>query len=262
MSRFTRDTQVEQLDEHRWRAQLREGWRIGTVPNGGYVLSVAGRVLREALPHSDPQSANAFYLAPTETGPIDCEVEVLRRGRGSSQACVRMSQAGELKTHVTASYSDLGAPSGADWSSVARPDIPPWSACAARAEERVEFYREGVEIRLASGAELWARREPNGSGEFQGWVHFRDGGDADTLALLLFADAVWPPIFTVFGPQRWVPTVELTVQVRRAPAPGPLQVRFRSRYLTGGVVEEDGELWDSAGALVAISRQMAKIRVS
>jgi hypothetical protein len=55
--------------------------------------------------------------------------------------------------------------------------------------------------------------------------------------------------------------VELTVQVRARPAPGPLQARLFSRHLTRGVIEEDGEYWDSTGQLVAISRQTAKIRV-
>jgi hypothetical protein len=59
----------------------------------------------------------------------------------------------------------------------------------------------------------------------------------------------------------WVPTLELTVQVRAHPAPGPLQVRLCSRHLSAGVLEEDGEYWDSAGRLVAISRQTAKVRI-
>ena len=55
--------------------------------------------------------------------------------------------------------------------------------------------------------------------------------------------------------------MELTVQVRAHPAPGPLQVRLASRHMSKGVIEEDGEYWDSAGQLVAISRQTAKVRL-
>jgi hypothetical protein len=49
--------------------------------------------------------------------------------------------------------------------------------------------------------------------------------------------------------------------VRAHPAPGPLQIRLLSRHMTGGVLEEDGEIWDNAGQLVAISRQTAKFRL-
>jgi hypothetical protein len=45
------------------------------------------------------------------------------------------------------------------------------------------------------------------------------------------------------------------------PAPGPLQARFYSRHMTSGVIEEDGEFWDSEGQLVCICRQTAKIRL-
>lgn len=261
MSQFERDTMVEQIAENLWRGHLRQGWRIGAVPNGGYVLAVAGRVLGEALRHRDPLSVNAFYLAPTVLGPVDCRVEVLREGRNTTHASLQMLQQGELKVQVTAAYTDLSALQGESWSAKPRPQYPPWEDCTPTAQDHVEFFRERVEIRLVSGAEVFSRREPNGSGEFRGWIRLRDGAPPDPISLLMFADAFAPPAFTIFGPLHWVPTVELTVQVRGQPAPGPLQARFYSRHLTRGVIEEDGEYWDSAGQLVAISRQTARLRL-
>ena len=55
----------------------------------------------------------------------------------------------------------------------------------------------------------------------------------------------------------WVPTVELTVHVRGTPAPGPLRVAFRCRFILDGLLDEEGEIWDSTGALVAQSRQLS-----
>lgn len=262
MSQFARDTAVTRVDEHLWRAQLCPGWRVGgEVFNGGYLLAIAGRALSEALPHRDPLSVNAFYLAPAVLGPVDCRVEVLRTGRNTSHATLQMSQDGELKVQVTAAYTELAGLAGANWSAGPRPEHPPFQQCSPSVQDRVEFFRERVEVRLASGAEVFTRREPDGSGEFRGWVRLRDGADPDPISLLMFADALAPPVFTVFGPLHWVPTVELTVQVRGHPAPGPLQARFCSRHLTRGVLEEDGEFWDSAGQLVALSRQTAKLRM-
>jgi acyl-CoA thioesterase len=55
-------------------------------------------------------------------------------------------------------------------------------------------------------------------------------------------------------------TIELTVHVRARPAPGWLACRSYTRFVTGGYHEEDFEVWDSAGTLVAQSRQLALIR--
>jgi acyl-CoA thioesterase len=261
MSQFARETAVEPLGDNLWRGELCRGWRIGAVPNGGYVLAVAGQVLRQALPHRDPLSVNAFYLAPTVLGPIDCRVEALRSGRSTSFATVQMIQQGEPRVQVTAAYSDLERLQGESWSGRPRPLFPPWESCPESGQEGLEF-KQRVEIRMVSGGDVFTRGRRNGSGEFCGWVRHRDGSDPDAISLLMFADAFPPPAFTVFGPQKWVPTVELTVQVRAHPAPGPLQARFYSRHLTRGVIEEDGEFWDSAGRLVCISRQTAKLWVA
>ncbi len=42
-------------------------------------------------------------------------------------------------------------------------------------------------------------------------------------------------------------------------APRPRRCAFRSRFLHGGLLVEDGEVWDTAGNLVAQSSQLALI---
>lgn len=259
MASFEEETAVTRVAENHYRGELCEGWRVGAVPNGGYVLAIAGRALREALPHNDPLSVNAFYLAPTALGPIDCHVQLLRVGKGTSFAEVRMEQEGELKVKVTAAYTDLANLSGENWQLNERPEFPAWEECESSGQ-KVE-YSSRVELRLVRGQEVFRDRAPNGTGEFCGWVQLRDGSDPTAISLLTIADAMPPPVLTLYGPVGWVPTVELTVQVRAHPAPGPVQCRLATRYLTEGVVEEDGEYWDSSGKLVALSRQTAKFRL-
>jgi len=47
------------------------------------------------------------------------------------------------------------------------------------------------------------------------------------------------------------------VHLRARPASGWLACRTWTRYVGGGYHEEDFEVWDSAGMLVAQSRQLA-----
>jgi acyl-CoA thioesterase len=260
MSQFEKDTAVEKVSDQLYMGEVVEGWRVGEVPNGGYVLAIAGRALREALPHRDPLSVSAFFLAPAILGPIECRVNVLRTGRATSFAEVGMYQNDEMKIKVTAAYTDIDRLRGENWSNVERPHFKPWDECEPSPQKGLEF-RQRAELRLEAGIEVFTERRPDGSGEFRGWLQHADAAPADAISLLMFADAMPPPIFTALGPVGWVPTLELTVQVRAHPAPGPLQVRVSSRQLTQGVVEEDGELWDSEGKLVAISRQTAKVRI-
>ncbi|MFK8019860.1 MAG: thioesterase family protein [Pseudomonadales bacterium] len=262
MSFFEVDTKIEQLDDHRWRAELKSGWRVGTVPNGGYVLAIAGRVLSAALPHKDPLTVNAFYLAPTSLGEVICEVEILRKGKGTSFAQLRMFQEGELKLQVMAAYTTLENLQGPSWSSAQAPDYAAWEKCHSLQQPSHLEIAQRVEIRLTEGNSLFDSKRLNGDGVFGGWIQHRDGAAADPFALLMFADAMPPPVFTVYGFQSWVPTVELTVQVRGRPAPGPLKMRVRTRHLSDGVLEEDGEIWDINDQLVAVSRQTAKLRIS
>ena len=93
-----------------------------------------------------------------------------------------------------------------------------------------------------------------------GWIRFRDGRAPDTLAALLFADAFPPSVFGLLGMVGWVPTVELTVHVRRRPAPGWMLGQFRTHDLSDGRMIEDGALWDSQGQLVVQSRQLGLVR--
>jgi len=257
---FEQATAVTRVDEGLWRGEIVPGWRIGAVPNGGYVLAIAGRALAEALPHPDPLTLNIFYIAPTVIGAIDCQVTVLRSGGSTSHAMVQMFQNGELKASVTAAYTNIERLQGESWSSVVRPDIGAIEDYPSTGVHGIEI-RESVDMHYASGGEVFRRGEPDGSGCFNGWVQLSDGSDPGVLGLLLFADVMAPPVFTVYGALQWVPTLDLSVQVRAHPAPGPLQGRFQSRYMTRGIVEEDGELWDSSGTLVAVSRQTSKVRV-
>ena len=84
MGQFETDTAVTKIADNRWTATCQRGWRIGSTINGGYVLSLMARAPREALPHRDPLSINAFYFSPCVLGECEIEVETLKENRGTS----------------------------------------------------------------------------------------------------------------------------------------------------------------------------------
>jgi len=73
------------------------------------------------------------------------------------------------------------------------------------------------------------------------------------------ADCSLPAVLTLNVPRMWVPTLEYTVYFRGVPGPGPLKVFSQSRHLTNGYVEEDFDVLDCQGRLVAQSHQLALV---
>jgi acyl-CoA thioesterase len=259
------DTQVRRVGEHLWRGEVSDRWSIGPYPNGGYVLTIALNAIRQELPHPDPFTVTAHYLSPPQHAPIDVEVEVIRSGRAHSTAMARMLQDGKERVRVLANYGDHTQSQGPTIIQAQPPEMPPPDACARQGEPTapmpnglVAAIRERVEVRPAPGTMGWARGERSGRAEVGGWLRFADGRPVDTHALPLVADAMPPAIFDA-SPGGWVPTLELTVHVRARPAPGWMRCWFRTRFLINGYLEEDGEVWDEQGNLVALSRQLARL---
>ena len=110
----------------------------------------------------------------------------------------------------------------------------------------------------AQGAKLHNRLAERS--EMRGWMQLRNDHPYDVPSLLMLADAFPPAVLASFGMVAWVPTIELTVSIRNLPASRWLNCALRTRFVTCELLEADGEVWDEAGRLIAISRQMAQIR--
>ena len=101
--------------------------------------------------------------------------------------------------------------------------------------------------------------KPSMRGLIQGWLRLRDGREPDTTMLALALDA-FPPVAFDLGLYGWTPTLEFTGHIRRRPEPGWLRVALSTGNLGGGLMEEDAQIWDSSGNLVAQSRQLCSVR--
>jgi hypothetical protein len=117
-----------------------------------------------------------------------------------------------------------------------------------------------IDLRLDPECAGWITGRPAERSEHKGYVTFRSPRPLDIPAVLLFADTFPPCVWATQGMHTWVPTIEFSVNIRKIPETETLKGIFRTRFISCGLVEEDGELWDEDGHLVALSRQIAKYR--
>ncbi|WP_299533881.1 thioesterase family protein [uncultured Streptomyces sp.] len=266
-SEFDRDTAVTRRSEGVYDTELSAGWTIFSAVNGGYLLAMLGRTLGDALPHPDPFSVSAHYLSASVPGPAVIRTQTVRGGRTLSTGQASLFQFREDGTEVErirvlATYGDLDALADEVRTSAVAPAMPPIEQCLGTADGNAPIpagsaITERLDIKLDPATVGWALGQPSGKGEMRGWFQLSDGRDPDPFSLLLAVDALPPTAFEI-GLKGWTPTIELTTHIRCRPAPGPLLVSLVTRNLAGGYMEEDGEVWDSAGRLVAQSRQLAR----
>ncbi|MGE0312981.1 MAG: thioesterase family protein [Lautropia sp.] len=264
MSQFDDETRLSRTADDRFEGRVHAAYNIGTNPNGGYLMAIAVAAVRARVPqHPDPLSVTVHYQRPG-AGDEACEVvtEVLRSGRSVSTVRAQLLQQGKPRLDLVAAMGVLPSPEAVAANpslTIPPPAMPAPDACIARTGavqgifipllERMDILLHPDESKPASMNEA----------RVSGYARFRDGRAPDTLSALLFADAFPPAVFSLLGLVGWVPTIELTVHVRRRPAPGWVLGRFRVDDLADGRMIEDGALWDSEGTLFARSRQLAML---
>ena len=275
MNDFDLETRLEAVDQAhpaadaadpaagRYSGQVSPAYNIGNNPNGGYLLALAAKALCQAAPgHPDALSITVHYLRPGLAGqPCWIDTQLLRSGRSLSTLRASLVQDGSPRLEVLAAMGDLGRASDVPARlALPLPELPPPEDCLGRSADAQGVglpILDRLDIRLHPGQ---ARPGAAGQARVSGWIRLRDGRPPDALACLLFADAFPPAVFGLLGMVGWVPTVELTVQLRARPAPGWVRGAFWAQDLADGRVIEDGALWDSSGRLVLQSRQLALVR--
>jgi acyl-coenzyme A thioesterase PaaI-like protein len=271
---FDTDSRVWPADaDGRFAAELTDRWNgtAGAV-NGGYMLATCTRALGLAMPFPDPVVVSGFFLRPGTAGPAEVRSSVIRSGRTMAFGEAALTQEGKDIVRATAAFARLGGagrdsagpdsvgPDGADpdgpvFLDGTPPALPPPAECVgvpvasfglASIAERIEFR----------SAELpgWFRGQPSGRPASEFWMRFADGREADLLSLPLLVDSTAPSVLELGAGST---TIQLTVHLRAHPAPGWLACRATTRFVSRGYHEEDFEVWDSAGTLVAQSRQLA-----
>ncbi len=258
---FDVDTAVQQVAEHRYRADVSDRWGLlAGHANGGYALGVAASALAASSDYPDPISVTAHFLRRVVPGPAELDVEPVRVGRRLWVGQTSLVQDGKEKLRVVANFADLAATTGRTEIRASAPALPPPEDCVALSGSDAPAsltLAQRLDYRY-SRLPGWRSGRPGGSLVEEFWMRFAPEPverDADTLALCSLVDMGTPPVLDI-GELNST-TIELTVHVRAVPAPGWLACRASTRFVIAGYHEEDFEIWDSSGRLVAQSRQLA-----
>lgn len=261
MHRFDQDMALEKTGNTIISGRISDEWSINGNPNGGYLMALMLAAMLEHTEKKHPAIVTANYIGPTrvdEDGRFD--VETIARGKTFDRMQATLTQQGKEKVRAWGTFVEHGDCPGDPRYERTPPPVEELDRCIAIPEfGRYTLYRH-MDVRLDPACAGWFQGQLTDISEHKGWIRFKEPRPLDALALVLMADAFPPPVMSSHGMQAWVPTIEFSVNIRSIPESSWLKARFRSRYITCGLVEEDGELWDENGDLVAISRQIAQFR--
>jgi len=273
----------------KWTGRELSGrWMNGKVPSGGFCASLLMVAIGKEFENRDGSvkkalSAGCLFLDACVPGPYEVTVDVIKAGRSVSTAQASLVQDGREKIRVLATF---GAPKAEPSSTTLTPDraappmLPPVEQCTEpfaeggtanapdQIRDRIVLMLAPDEAKMMTGVRAMnadgtvqarddSAKSKDAKAAYQGYMKFRDDSPITRDSLLPFADASIPPVLAV-SPGGWVPTMSWSAVLLKDPNPsGWLKFKFSSRQLHDGFTNEEGEIWDSDGNLVALTQQLA-----
>lgn len=277
---FLDGTRVRRVEPGRYDAVIDEAWNLRPLPQGGVVTALALRAMADELgePAQRLRTLHTSFVAQVASGPVEIEVELLRRGRSMSHLRAEVRNPGAARGHLTTGifgtsrkgfdFTDLAPPSD-----VADPDDCPSFRDPAPddelAFEPMPFWADLVEGRPVLGHAPWDDYVPDRA-ERVAWYRFDDppfldDGTIDPLGLVVLADTMPGAVGEKLGPQpgNWfAPSVDLTVHLFDECRSPWVLGHNRARHAGDGYASADMALWDygpdfrSEPRLVAYATQL------
>jgi hypothetical protein len=271
---FDRDMGFLEESDGGLSLHLSDQWSINHVLNGGFSMALLTRaMMKETLAKetlANPARAaedknlvaciaTANYMDRCDPGPARIFVETICESRHFIRKQARLVQAGRERIRIMGTFiKPVDAVVPQCYEKEAEPVVLPEQCIKVAAMGRGYSLFDRVDLRLDPECAGWTRGKLTDRSVQKGWVRFKQERNVDVPAITFFADTFPPCVFASRGVVGWVPTIEYSVNVRQLPVPGWLRGIFTTRFISSGLVEEDGELWDEENNLIAISRQIAK----
>ncbi|MHA7985301.1 thioesterase family protein [Rathayibacter sp. CAU 1779] len=294
--RFSEVSAVTRLDATHFTTEIDGSWGVGGKPNGGYLTAVLARAAvetaAEVADHPHPLAVSAHFCSSPDAGGAEIETELLQSGRTVTRVRASLRQGGRVCVDVVATLGRLnptpgstGSGESGEWTGSGG-STGSGAASAAQGTPEASWWARGVPERDVRDADDYVRFRlprganppglsdqlrltlspesvrsltgaPTGDGELRGWLALPGDEAFDPISLQFALDAMPPATFDIGPMTGWVPTLQFTTYVRALPAPGPIHLLHRAHLLADGLVDETCYAWDSTGAPVAHSTQLA-----
>ncbi|HWJ08962.1 MAG TPA: thioesterase family protein [Nocardioides sp.] len=248
----------ERVDAGRHLVHVTADWNTANqTPNGGYVLALLQHAVLLESAHPDALSISITYFRPALPGAAEIVVREVRRGRRVSTYDAVLVQGEKEVAHAVVSTHDWDAAGTVEHTPHAAPAVPRPEDCAdvgAQIPQGMVPILDRYSYR-APQVPGWLSGSPSGVTESVCWIRAADERPVDALLAGAMVDA-FPPVTAEIGHLASA-TIQLTVHYRRRPETVWALGHVTSRHVIAGYHDEDVELWDEQGRLVAQSRQLA-----
>jgi hypothetical protein len=260
MNLFDTDVLLEETGNSHFTGVVSDNWSVNGNPNGGYLMAmIASAMLRKSDKKETP-TVTANYVSRCVPGEAEISVSEIARSRQFTRFEARLSQEGKEKIRALGTFVSGNNGCAVHRYETKAPELAPIGECVKMAPLPKYTLFHNLDLRLDPACAGWLSGKLSNVSQNKGYFGFADGRPVDLLALFLIIDAMPPAALATQGRTAWVPTIELSVNVRNLPKTDRLKCSLRTRFITCGLLEADGEVWDEEGNLAAISRQIAQFR--
>jgi acyl-CoA thioesterase len=266
--RFQEAIKLEDIEDNKFIVNPDTNYFVGNTPHGGYLMAVMHKALTSILPHSTAISSSVQYLDRIDAKTFELEVETFKTSRGSSSGIVKLKQDDKICTTFTGTCSDFQFMKGYDGLQKPLPNIFNESDKKDYIKMNYDKISKGFTPAFIKQLEClihpdhaWWNRDSNDKNNEARCSAFLEmqGGIPDQFCLSFYSDILPPVVSNKYGPLGWIPTITLTTHIRQLPSTSELYADFKASDINKGYFEQDCNIWDLNGNLVASSRQLTRI---
>ena len=268
--KFQEAIKLEKLEDNKFIVNPDTNYFVGNTPHGGYLMAIMHKALTTILPHSTAISSSVQYLDRIDAKPFELEVEIFKASKGSSSGIVKLKQDDKICTTFTGTCSDFEFMKGHDDLQKPLPDIFIEKNKNDYVKMNYDKISKGftpsfiqqLECLIHPDHAWWNREIDNKSKDNKARCSAfleMEGGQPDQFCLSFYSDILPPVVCNKYGPLGWIPTITLTTHIRQLPTTSELYVDFIATDINKGYFEQDCNIWDLSGNLVASSRQLTRI---